>query len=322
MVGVWRSGTSLLYSLLNQHPDIGLLYEGELPLLSPLFWAGHGRGWVDKWELWNQAPSRHKMTAATVAANLHGLRRTCESVYKAHAFRKNASIWGDKIPSFHDRLPYLAGLFPNTRFILIWRSPLGICSSISRAARTSAWNAKWGLKLRALMGVEEMRKGRDLLLARGVSVHDVSFDDLTTDPEATLRVICNFLEIRYVPEMALLDRADRSAIYTGEHHHLVKSTNVENLTDRSEALLPEFKRKVERYMVLWRRVYGADWPPVSRAPEDELTEPSFSERVLDRTLYFALRISDSLVVFAFCFVPVRVWKAYRRYKAKRRVGER
>jgi len=27
VVGVFRSGTSLLYSLLNQHPEIGLMYE-------------------------------------------------------------------------------------------------------------------------------------------------------------------------------------------------------------------------------------------------------------------------------------------------------
>ena len=37
VIGMWRSGTSLLYSLLNQHPQIALLYEGDLPLLRPLF---------------------------------------------------------------------------------------------------------------------------------------------------------------------------------------------------------------------------------------------------------------------------------------------
>ena len=37
VVGMWRSGTSLLYALLNQHPQIGLMYESDFSLLSPLF---------------------------------------------------------------------------------------------------------------------------------------------------------------------------------------------------------------------------------------------------------------------------------------------
>ena len=37
VVGMWRSGTSLLYALLNQHPQIGLMYESDMLTLSPLF---------------------------------------------------------------------------------------------------------------------------------------------------------------------------------------------------------------------------------------------------------------------------------------------
>jgi hypothetical protein len=43
VVGVWRSGTTLLYSLLNQHPDLRLFYESDLPVLWPMFrfpWGG------------------------------------------------------------------------------------------------------------------------------------------------------------------------------------------------------------------------------------------------------------------------------------------
>jgi hypothetical protein len=37
VVGLWRSGTSLLYRLINQHPEISLMYEGDLAVLRPLF---------------------------------------------------------------------------------------------------------------------------------------------------------------------------------------------------------------------------------------------------------------------------------------------
>jgi hypothetical protein len=50
VVGVWRSGTTLLYSLLNQHPDIRLFYESDLPALWPMFrLAGGRKSWVEKW---------------------------------------------------------------------------------------------------------------------------------------------------------------------------------------------------------------------------------------------------------------------------------
>src|SRR2546430_14696736 len=62
VVGMWRSGTSLLYALLNKHPRIRLMYEGELPLLWPIFLAPGGKSsWLDKWDSWNQAIERHQI---------------------------------------------------------------------------------------------------------------------------------------------------------------------------------------------------------------------------------------------------------------------
>ena len=51
VVGMFRSGTSLLYALLNQHPQIALLYEDDLAHLPSLFWFPTKTSrWLAKWE--------------------------------------------------------------------------------------------------------------------------------------------------------------------------------------------------------------------------------------------------------------------------------
>ena len=75
VVGMWRSGTSLFYALLNQHPQIKLMYEDELPLLWPLFLGGRAkRDWPERWEFWNQALSRHKLDVNDLPRDVRGLR--------------------------------------------------------------------------------------------------------------------------------------------------------------------------------------------------------------------------------------------------------
>jgi len=317
VVGVWRSGTSLLYSLLNQHSKIALLYEGDLPLLGSLFWLKPSKNWLAKWNFWNQAVTRHRIDATQLPGDFKNLQSACESVYKHYANTKGASIWGEKSPTFHDRLPHLAKMFPAAKFIIIWRSPIGICSSMARAARTSSWNARKGVRHRALMGCEEMEHGRKWLRSHGRQVHELSYDELTANPEASLRSLCGFLNIPYEPQMALLADSDRSAIYEGEHHILVKGAGIVKAKDHSGALGLEFKQKIQRYMAMWLREFGANWPPVLTLSDAGCKEPSFAERMWDRSRYNVLRSAELLVRLSLRVIPIGIWRFYRDFKERR-----
>jgi sulfotransferase family protein len=318
VVGVWRSGTSLLYALLNQHPQISLMYEGELALLWPLFqWCG-ARQWTERWELWNRAISRHHLDVTKFSPDIRDLGAACDAAYRAVAEPKHARFRGEKFPSYHDSLPELAQLFPRAKFVLIWRSPLGICDSIARSGRTSQWNRKFGLLHRALMGCEQMILGARQLRASGVRVHELGYNQLTADAEGELRKICRFLEIEYAPAMIDLSAADRSAIYPSEHHKMVRGDRILPGNRGSEALAVKFQRKVERYLARWRRIYGEQWFDDSgnaARSEDLSREPSGLELIRDRILYRALQAYDFAVVAAFCFVPIQLWKRYRTFKA-------
>jgi Sulfotransferase family len=316
VVGVWRSGTSLLYALLNRHQEISLMYEGELPLLWPLFrWRG-GRRWPERWNLWNQALTRHGLDATKFAPDVRDLVAACDAAYREAAKPKHSRFRGEKFPSYHDRLPALARLFPEAKFVLIWRSPLGICDSIARAGRTSAWNRRFGLLHRALFGCEQMLLGARRLHTMGVQVHHLRYRELLADAECELRKICGFLEIAYEPSMTELGEADRSAVYAGEHHKLLHSDRIHPEVGLSEALDPRFRQKIERYLVRWQRIYGDDFLADSGS-EVQGEEPGMIELIVDRMFYRALRAYDFAVIVAFCFAPITWWRRYRVFKAAR-----
>src|ERR1700691_5762752 len=86
VVGIWRSGTSLLYTLLNQHPEIALMYEGDLLLLSPLLSCKRSkRDGQTQWESWNSALSRHDIAASNISVDMPDLPTAATAVWKEYA---------------------------------------------------------------------------------------------------------------------------------------------------------------------------------------------------------------------------------------------
>src|SRR6266478_1433812 len=89
VVGMWRSGTSLLYALLNQHPQIGLMYESDLPLLSSLFLLRRRSSWwLNKVDSWNGALTRHKIEPALIPENISDLPGAFSAVAQQYARKK------------------------------------------------------------------------------------------------------------------------------------------------------------------------------------------------------------------------------------------
>src|SRR5258707_13051817 len=79
--GMWRSGTSLLYALLNQHSQISLMYEAELPVLRPLFMLRGGKSdWTKRWNFWNSALDRHQISADEIPDSVKDLDNAGRSV--------------------------------------------------------------------------------------------------------------------------------------------------------------------------------------------------------------------------------------------------
>jgi Sulfotransferase family len=319
ITGMRRCGATLLYLLLNQHPDIALLYESDLPVLWPMFRVPWERKtWVDKWEYWNASISRHDMDPARLASPVHSLAEAFELAGREHARRLGKKRWGCKSPSYFDRLEQLVVEFPHARFVVVWRDPEECCRSAMNAAATSEgsgmWFAKPGTNLQILLAAKALKKQVDALLTRGVPVHQIHYRDLVTETTKVMRGICEFLQVPFDPAVAVLGNADRSAVFKGAHHSLARGSSIVSSTGRHQALPSKLTRKIERYRTLWKAQNGDTWLLSRHFPEGSSAKPSLWERWTDRLLYVAFRIRDIAPKVCFSILPLSVWQTYRRLK--------
>lgn len=320
LVGMWRSGTSLFYALLNQHPQIALMYEGDLFLLRSMFWLpGRKSTWVERWQFWNQAPTRHKIDIEEPERE-SSLRANIERAYRETALRKGARIFGEKSPNYYDSLTRLAQTFPHARFIVIWRDPASICRSIIQAAEDpSSWFRRKGMIIRTLLGYKVLKSQCDQLSGKAVPLLQIQYERLVKDPVKVMRSVCRFLEIPFDPRMVSLQAADRSAIYQGEHHSLVKSESIVSSHAHDEVLPLAIKNKIQRYVAGWRAETDGAWPAMPPAERLGAAKPTFWERIVDPCAYHGYRTLDSLVGLIYSLAPLSVLQAWRQRPREARI---
>jgi hypothetical protein len=315
VVGIWRSGTSLLYSLLNQHPQIALMYEADLFLLKPLFSRkGSNPDWLARWEFWNSALSRHHVRTESIPAAVPDLATGARAVWKEYA---GPAIMGEKSPNYYDCLQSLSQEFPGARFIVIWRDLADICRSIVRARAGSSFFSKPGILHRAVIGYHKLKLGRDALLSQKIPVHEIQYEEMIQDPLAVMEGVCKFLEIPFDPRMTSLQGFDPSPIYQGSHHKQVKGGKILRFKECEEVLSSRVRRKIQRYTGYWRNISGGSWPLYPKSQEDVCNPTGSVERFCDEILFRGLRVLDSFTSFVYCYAPFRWLQSYRSFKNRR-----
>lgn len=321
VIGMFRSGTSLLYALLNQHPQIALMYEGDLPHLQALFWIPRDTTrWLRRWEFWNTALGRHKFDTTVIPDGIRDLNNAVRAVYTEYAKqKKGAPVWGCKSPTYHDEVTLLSRTFPNARFIIIWRDLRHICRSILDAAETSPFFNRRGMTLRAIIGFHDLKKQCDALIQRGGRVFQLDYEELVRDPASHMKAICAFLEVPYDERMSNLRGADRSAISDLRHHSLVKGEKIQETRNGADGIPVSLRDKIERYVKMWREQYHGSWPAYPKTFESAPRNPSLFERFTDSVAYNFLQFTHHAAPVIFSFVPMKVWGKYRRYIAARRI---
>lgn len=318
VLSVWRSGSSLLYALLNQHPDVALLYEGDLPRLHRFLWGRFQNGsWRERWEFWNQGPSRHGVAIDAMPADVRDAWEATRVVYQEVASRKQATVWGEKTPHWYDYPLEMAQRFPDARFIFLWRDVNAVLTSVANAARTERFFRKPGFMQKILIGTENLRRACDTLIAEGRPVHEISYEDLTKDPSSCMQQICSFLQIPFDQRMATLDGADRSAISSGVHHLKVRGNTILGQKARREVLAPARRAKISRYVLRWKQQHEGKWPKYPEALPAGAHAPSVLELCCDRVLFKALLWRDELVALIYTAVPMEVARALRFWIRRR-----
>ena len=297
VLSLYRSGSSLLYTLLNQHSQIGLLYEADLPMLELFLWGQFRNGkWRQRWEFWNQGPSRHGIALDSMPAQVPDLWQATRVVYQDVARRKGATIWGEKSPRWYDSPLRRAEGFPDARFIFLWRDMHSVMASAARAAQTEpSFRRLIARPATLLVGNERLKKACDVLRARGREVHEINYEDLTADTAVCMKHVCQFLNVPFEDRVTSLEGGDRSAIRRGDIHALVRGDRIVGKRAQAQAVPAEVRAKIDGYICQWKRQY-AGWPkyPIE-LPGD--TQPlSGLERWRDRVVDEAWLTWDKLFV--------------------------
>jgi len=202
VVGVPRSGTTLLAVMLDSHPRVAMPPETafltELGRLDGLTGEALERAFValvttDRWGVsnWNdlgldRAEYEQRLRELTAFSVTAGLR----VLFGMYADRAGKPLFGEKTPADAAHMPRIASHLPEARFVHIVRDPRDVVLSL---AKTSAGA---GVRASARTWVDMVTAAR--AAARTLPhYHELRYEDLLDEPERMLREACAFLDLPF-----------------------------------------------------------------------------------------------------------------------------
>lgn len=322
-LGAFRSGTSLLHSLLNAHPDIALIYELNLYEQYPRLPAGcPGQDWRARWNHWNQSLERAALPThddPTPPANWDAAAR---QLFAEHAAAQSARYGGEKSPVYLHAAANLLRDRPNDRFLVLWREPADILRSVRHAAAKSRFFKKPLLDAWFFAGMEKMLAAFDQppatndrsTLANDPTPHicQLSYHQLTAQPAEALENIWRWLELpgglvdpeNFTPAFNINDpQSLHTPVATGKVHAP---------PERPEILTPAERQKVARYREHWAAHF--DVSGKFAAEPDLLPDAplSPSEAARDRFAARCFQFYNRQIQRAYLQAPKPWLNAYRR----------
>ena len=204
VVGVSRSGTTLLRLMLDAHPELAIppethfipeaiaaVRESQAPADAFCTLVTQCPRWAD-FELSNE-----ELAKRVKALEPFVLGEAIRIFYRLYAQRFAKSRWGDKTPRYLRHMSTVESLLPEARFVHVIRDgrdvacsvvPLGWAWGPSSVAEAAAW---WR------DGIENARRQGQVVAA----YLEVRFEDLVVDTERALIRVCDFVSLPFAAAM-------------------------------------------------------------------------------------------------------------------------
>lgn len=272
-----RSGTTLLRTMLNSHPQLAI--PGETRILVDGYrrraeWGDlrdvENRRRLARWVI-EHGRSRYRqlthdpdeLVAAMVAA-APTLGSVLGAGFRLYADHHGKPRWGDKRPSVVLNLDAVHAMFPDAQFVNLVRDPRAVVTSIRRVGRRYGWGAHglpgatdtWERSMRA---ADRWRRR----LGPGQFL-EVRYEDLVTEPAAALGRIAEFLDLDAGGLDAMLRHHETADIHNRTMHALVSQpVTTERMRAWEQALRPREIAFVESVLGDWMRRYG--YEPVAKS---------------------------------------------------------
>jgi hypothetical protein len=185
LFAIQRSGSTVTQRMIATHPDVAT--SGESWVLLPLLYSLRERGVYAQYAHRLLHTAIHEFCAGLpegVASYEQEVRELALRLYRAHA-GDGARYFLDKTPRYHVIAGEIVKLFPDAKFIFLWRNPLAIVSSHIETWGGGRWNL-YEFIFDLYDGLEALVKARELAGEKAISVR---FEDLVQgSPEARERL--------------------------------------------------------------------------------------------------------------------------------------
>jgi hypothetical protein len=210
VVGLGRSGTTLLRLMLDAHPQLAIPPETHFAVgVIRMYRNGNPtpeeaadylsglRRWGDFGIERDEILDRLRASAADDAQS------TLRAFYEVYAAKQQKPRWGDKTPGYGVQMKRISRVLPEARFVHLIRD--GRDAALSRARAS-------GKRVRPVKAAQRWRERIDETRAQAAKVPhyiEARYEDLVRDPEGTLRRILSFTELDWDP--AVLAYHERAA---------------------------------------------------------------------------------------------------------------
>lgn len=279
ITGVQRSGTTLLSVMLGRHPEI-LMEDRVISFRLLTVIQNAAEIWpynleVDQevfyhWLIRHDSKGRlaefldyeDRPAGETLQQLIH---RSIDQRLTDH----QKQCWGDKGPNLQYYMPGLLQLFPKARFVHIVRDGRATALSMSRRSYQS-------LRLSAQEWVDgnvQAMVQREVMGLQRVLI--IRFEDLLSEPEETLRKVCNFLSITYSAQML-----DLQQDIPEEERYVKSSLQPDKINAFQKELPPHRLRQLERIQGPLLRRLG--YQLLSDPPLTDFRPLSLSRQILLR----------------------------------------
>jgi hypothetical protein len=247
--GCGRSGTTLLAAMIGTHPRCLVTPESKFRFLAYRRRRRTGDR-IDLPDAIERIANHWSFKIWDVDLGEAGLRDGCDSypelllrivrAYGRKAGKAEPELWIDHTPGNIKFASLLFEQFPGARLIHMVRDGRATASSVLEldwGPNTVVTAAKWwvdyvtrGLAAESVYGPERVKR--------------VVYEDLVSRPEQSLRKVCNFLGIEYLPEMVDGRGFDVPRFTVGQHALVGQRPNVDRLRAWKRKLPP---RDVEMF---------------------------------------------------------------------------
>ena len=225
VLGVSRSGTTLLKAMLDAHSQLAIPSESYF---LPQLWDRHGERperdafvedltRLERVREWSVEPEdvRARLPDQPTFAE------AIQSIYALYAESRNKPRFGDKTPIYMQHLDVLERAFPDARYVHIVRDGRDAASSLLAMTRKPRFNLSRPRRVGdfAVAWRREVRAAQ--MFGRTHPYHEVRYEDLVEQPESRLHDVCAFLGLEYEPAMLEYHRREDPSLYA-DHPRLAE----------------------------------------------------------------------------------------------------